>query len=134
MGDLIKLALLIAEGASGRKGEQATAKVASIAVTTVAAACCGCAAIACALAALWLYVLPLVGPTGAPLVVAGVLLVMCLALTVVLRHELRPRPPPPPGIAPSVLLAEATRLLNENKAAVLMAALLAGLVAGRRDK
>lgn len=134
MGDLIELALLIAERAGGRTGRQATANVAGIAVTTVAAACCGFAAIACALAALWLFLLPQLGPTGAPLVIAGVLVVMCGALLAVLRHEMKPGPPPPAGIAPSVLLAEATRLLNENKAAVLMAALLAGLVAGRRDK
>lgn len=134
MGDLIKLALLLAEFASGQRGRQATGHAARIAVTAVAGACCGVAAIACALVALWLYVLPQVGPTGAPLVVAGVLLGMCLALFALVQYRFRPRPPPAAGVAPSVLIAEATRLLNENKGTVLLAALLAGLVAGSRGK
>lgn len=134
MGDLIKLALLIAEGVSGRRGGQTTAEVARLAATTVAAACCGVAALTCGLVALWLYMLPLVGPTGAPLVVGGVLLVLCLVLLAVVRYGVRPRPPPPAAITPTALLAEATRVLNENKGTLLTAALLAGLVAGRRDK
>ena len=133
-GDLIKLALLFAERTGGRDGQQAAAHVARVAVATASCVCCGVAAMACALVALWLYVLPQVGPTGAPLVVAGVLLAMCLALVALLRYGLKPRPAPASGVAPSVLIAETARLVNENKAAALLAALLAGLVAGRRDK
>ena len=133
-GDLIKLALLFAERSGGQDGRQAATHVAHIAVATMACVCCGVAAMACALVALWLYVLPQVGPTGAPLVVAGVLLAMCLALLALVRYGMKPRPPPATSAAPSVLIAEATRLVNENKAAALLAALLAGLVAGRRDK
>lgn len=134
MGDVIKLALLIAEAAGRRNGRQATAHAASIAATTMAAICCGFAAMTCALVALWLYVLPKVGPTGAPLVVGGVLVVMCLVLVALVRYELRPRPSPPAGVTSTVLIAEATRLLKENKGPVLLAALVAGLVAGTREK
>ena len=130
-GDLIKLALLLAERTGGR---EAAAHVTTIAVATLACVCSGIAAVACALVALWLYVLPQVGPTGAPLVVAGVLFAVCLALLAFVRYGLKPRPPPDLGVAPSVLIAETTRLINENKAVALLAALLAGLVAGRRDK
>ena len=134
MGNLITLALLVAEGVSGRKGRQTATHVARIAVFTLAAACCGFSAFACALVALWLYVVPQVGPAGAPLVVAGVLLVMCLVLLAVVQFGLKPRPPPASGFAASELITEATRLLNEHKGTVLLAALLAGLVAGRREK
>ena len=101
---------------------------------TVAGASCGFAAIACALVALWLYVLPQVGPTGAPLVVAGSFSACASSCSLSCSYGLRPRPPPAAGVAPSVLIAEATRLINENKGTVLLAALLAGLVAGSRGK
>ncbi len=132
--ELIRLALLFAGGGSAGKGRQAANHVAHVAVATLAAVCCGVAALACALAALWLYLLPRLDPTGATLVVAGVLCSLCLALLAFVRYGLRPDPPANQGIAPALLIAETTRLINENKAAVLLAALLAGLVAGRRDK
>ena len=134
MGDLIKFALLFAERVDDRKGRQTIAQVALLAAATLAGASFGFAAIACALVALWLGILPQVGPVGAPLVVAGVLLFMCVVLFAVVRYELKPRPQPAAPSVPAVLIADATRLINENKGSVLLAALLAGLAVGGRNK
>jgi O-antigen/teichoic acid export membrane protein len=106
-------------------------------VVAAAAAAVGCAiaALGCLLAALWIYARPHVGAVGAPLVVAGVLLAIGLAVLGLMRHKLKRRPPPPPaGDALASLLAEATRLLKEHKGSVLTVALLAGFVAGRNGK
>ena len=100
---------------------------------TVAAATCAVAAVACGLVAVWIFTLPHVGAAGAPAIVAGVLLAMCLALLALRRFGLK-RPVPPAGASTSVLFAEATRLLQDHKGAVLTAALVAGLIAGRGEK
>jgi hypothetical protein len=135
MSDLIKLALVLTEGAAVRHGRQAIARVACVAAVTIAAASCAIAAVACVLTALWIYVLPHVGATGAPLVVAGVLLAMCLVTLVLMRNALKPRRTlSPASVTPKLLLAEATRLLKEHEGPVLMTALLAGLIAGGSEK
>jgi hypothetical protein len=100
----------------------------------------GAASVGCAVAALWVLVLPEVGPVGAPLVAAGALLLLCLPLLVIARSVLRRRPPPPPAPAlpdaavPALLIAEASRLMEENKGAALLAALLAGATAGNLNR
>lgn len=131
MGDLIKLVLALADG-SGRR--PASTCVACAAVGGVAAAGCAIAALACALAALWIYALPRVGAAGAPLVVAGVLVTICLFMALVVRYGLAPRPAPSAAAAPGLLLADAARLIQDHKGPVLMTALLAGLIAGRGEK
>jgi hypothetical protein len=93
------------------------------------------AAVGCAVTALWLFVLPEVGPIGAPLIAAAALLLLCLSLLAIARSVLRQRPAPPPATAvrgvalPALLIAEASRLMEENKGAALLAALLAGATA-----
>lgn len=116
--------LVIAEAA--RMGRAAT--IVYVAVT------CGFGVLGCLLAALWIAVLPHVGPAGAPLVVAGAL----AAVAVVTIAALRQRQPPP--VAPPVsddiarLLALAGDMTRADKVPVLLSALLAGLVAGARPK
>jgi hypothetical protein len=135
MSDLIKLALVLAEQGAVRHSRQAAGRMACVAAVALVAAGCAVAAVACVLAALWIYAVPQVGAAGAALIVAGVLVVMCLAMFALMRYGLKPRQAPPPaGVAPAVLLAETTRLLKEHKGAVLMAAVLAGLVAGMSEK
>lgn len=95
------------------------------------------AALGCALTALWLYLLPLVGPAGAPLIVSGVLLSLGLVTLLLPRLAARQSPPPPvaaPGPTPDVLIAEASRLVRDNKVPVLLSALLVGLCEGARKK
>ena len=94
------------------------------------------ASVGCAVAALWVFVLPEVGPVGAPLIAAAALLLLCLSLLAIIRSILRRRPAPLPtavvtGAAiPALLIAEASRLMEQNKGAALLAALLAGATAG----
>ena len=108
-------------------------RVAAI-LCAVAAAVLVTASVGCTSAALWIWAEPRLGPVGAPLAVAGALLVLCLAVLIVMRHVLHPcraPSPPNPAPAPALLLAEATRLFKDHKASVLLAALVAGLAAGR---
>jgi len=41
----------------------------------------GLAALGCAVAALWIYLIPYAGPVGAPVIVAGILLALCVILS-----------------------------------------------------
>jgi hypothetical protein len=82
------------------------------------------AALGCALAALWIDVAPQLGQAGAALAVAGCLLVLGLAALAVMRR----RPTRMPASAPAPIPLDA--LMRDNKAALLTAALVAGLYAG----
>lgn len=135
MSDLIRLALgLVEVGAAGRS-RRAITQMACVAAATVLAALLGIAAIACALTALWMYALPHVGAVGTPLIVAGVLVVMSGAVYALMRRARKPCPrQPPASVTTELLLAEATGLFKEHKGAVLVAALIAGLLAGQNER
>jgi hypothetical protein len=95
------------------------------------AAICAIASGACAIYALWIFALPRLGPVGAPLGAAAALLGSSIALLVVMQALVRlRRRGNPPDIARLFGIAEATRLFKENKGAMLVAALVAGLIAG----
>jgi hypothetical protein len=102
----------------------------------VLAAALAAASVGCAVTALWVFVLPEVGAVGPPMIAAAALLLFCLSLLAIARSILRRRPPLPPAPAlpdaavPALLIAEASRLLDQNKGAALLAALLAGATAG----
>jgi len=75
-----------------------------------------------------------VGAAGAPLVAAGGLLVFCVVLMAVAHGILRYHRAPSSTAAPGLQLGEAIRLFSENKGTVLLAALVAGLVAGNSGR
>jgi hypothetical protein len=117
--------------------------IGSVARRMTAAAWCGAlatvfaaASVGCAVTALWVFVLPEVGPVGAPLIAAAALLLLCLSLLAIARSVLRRRSPPLPATVvpditlPALLIGEASRLLEENKGAALLVALFAGATAG----
>lgn len=115
----------------------AGARALMAAAAIVLAAVLVLAALGCALTALWLYLLPLVGPAAAPLIVSGVLLSLGLVVLLLPRLGARQSPPPPvaaPGPTPDILIAEASRLVRDNKVPVLLSALLVGLCEGARKK
>ena len=89
------------------------------------------AALACAGVGVWLFAASQIGSVGASVVVAGTLLVVGLALMVTARHVLRRKPAPPPieAATESLLLQEAAQLFKTHKEAMLLAALIAGVVA-----
>jgi len=134
MSVLLRLALSAAGPAMAQRSGRAAERLACVAACALVAAGCGIAAVACGLAALWIYLLPHVGSVGAPLVIAGVLVVMGLGVLAVMRYGLKRPAPPAARITPALLQADATRLFKEHKGSVLVAAVLAGLVAGMNDK
>jgi hypothetical protein len=110
-------------------------RMAKAGLCAVVAGVLATASIGCALAALWIWEIPRLGAAGAPLLVAAILLVGGLATLAAMRLVMRPRPAPPPAFAaPELLLAEAMRLFRDRKGAVLLAAIIAGLMAGRSEK
>ena len=95
------------------------------------AALCASAAVGCGIASLWIYLVPLIGPVGAPLVVAGVFLVLCLILLAVARSVLRSRKPLRVKIdGTEIAIGDVERLIQGHKGTALLIAILAGLIAG----
>jgi len=136
MSALIKLALALFDGGAMRFDRQSAARMECVVIATVVAVVSAIAALACLLTALWIYALPYVGEVGAPAVVAAVLLILCFAMLLAMRYGPKARRPRPATLdaAPALLLVEATRLLKAHKVPVLIAALLAGLIAGQSEK
>ena len=89
-------------------------------------------AIGCLVAALWIVAVPSLGPAGAALLAAAALGLGALVLVaslLLLKHRV-----PPPTVSPlnwPLLLGEAKRLWTDDKAALLLTALIAGLATGR---
>jgi len=119
--------LALAQRAGAAAGRYATAAACGLLAAVVVFAALGCAA-----AALWLFALPYVGPVWAPLIVAGAFLLLALVLLAVARAALRRKSAAPPldMAALSALLAEAEPLVKQNLMSLLLAALIAGAVAG----
>ncbi len=131
MGRLIELAawLLIESGRAGSV-RAATIRMTAAAICAAFAAVLILAALGCAATALWIFTLPALGPVGAPLIVAAALSSVTLSLAtaawLIMRHSRRRLGA---GAAPQLLLSEATRLFNEHKGAMLLAAVIAGMAA-----
>ena len=129
MGSLIEMAAwaLIESGKSGGT-RAATGRMTAAALCAGLCAVLALAVLGCAAVALWTYALPSLGPVGAPLVVAAALSVVALILALASWRILyRRRPGPGYALAPQLLMSEAGRLFGEHKAAVLLAALIAGI-------
>ena len=135
MNELARLVALLARASAMRQARPCARRLACVAASVVAAAVLASFALGCALAALWIYARPSLGAAGAPLLVAGVLLVLALAaLLPVWRLRRRRRAPPSAGDLAAELLAEAARLTKAHEGPMLLAALIAGFTAGtRRD-
>jgi glycerol-3-phosphate acyltransferase PlsY len=133
MGSLLKLALSALAASSQSSAFAAfSGRMAVAAVLGVAALLLAGAAWACACAAIWIALIPALGPVGAPLVVAAICLVFAgiLALVAWLLIRRRRRARLGEGLQVDVLLEEAGRLINENKVGALLAAALVGILAG----
>lgn len=133
---MLRLATMAA-AAAGRTGSigRTTGRMTAAALCASLAAVSAIAAGGCAAVALWLWAIPHVGPVGAPLVAAGGLLVFGAVLMIVARVILdRRRRASSSAAVPGLRLEEVLRLFNENKGSVLLAALVAGLVAGNSGR
>ena len=133
IGGLIRLVVVtLAETAAVRNLGAAAVRISAAVLCTISIAVFATAAIGCAVAALWIYATPYVGPFGAPLVAAGALLAVCLGLALAARRLLRRKRAAPRSAAePARLLAEATRLFKDHRGSILLAALIAGTVAAK---
>jgi hypothetical protein len=141
MDSLMRAAIMAFGGVNARgKIGKAARRLTAAAGCAALAGICATASAGCAVAALWVFVLPRVGPVGAPLIAAAALLLLCLALLATSRVMLRRRPAPiasatlSGSTAPALLIAEATRLFGDNKGAALLAALLAGATAANLER
>jgi hypothetical protein len=136
MGSLIKLAAwaLIESGRAG-SARAATIRMSAAALCAGLAAMLVLAAFGCAATALWIAVLPALGPVGAPLVVAAGLSIVTLIVAMIgwqiVRHG---RQSSGVAVTPEFVLSEATRLFSEHKGAVLLAALVAGMAAANGSR
>src|ERR1051326_5549916 len=86
----------LSAGAVGVAARRMTAAAWCVALATAFAA----ASVGCAVTALWVFILPEVGPVGAPLIAAAALLLLCLPLLAMARSVLRRRSPPIPPPQP----------------------------------
>lgn len=81
MGGIVKLALsVLAEIAALSRARKLAPRVALAALLLTLTTMMAAASFGCAIAALWIWLLPLVGPWGAPLICAGVLALITAAL------------------------------------------------------
>jgi len=136
MGSLIKLAAwaLIESGRAG-SAHAATIRMSAAALCAGLAAMLVLAAFGCAATALWIAVLPALGPVGAPLVVAAGLSIVTLIVAMLGWRIMRyGRQRSNVAVAPEFLLSEATRFFSEHKGAVLLAALVAGMAAANGSR
>jgi hypothetical protein len=130
MADLVLRLVVIALGRVG-EGMVAAVHRATVAVVCVILGSLALfAALVCIGVGVWLFTASQIGQVGASAVVAGTLLLVALALMVTARQMVRRKAPPPTEAATdSALLQEAARLLKTHKEAMLLAALVAGVVA-----
>ncbi len=137
MEGLVKLAQAVLAGrrALDRAGAVARNGITALALAAIALPLL-LAAIGCAVAALWIYAEPMLGPIGTPAAAAALFLLLAIILLAVARSLLR-RPIPPsavPAVDPAAALAEISAVVSRHKGAALAAALVAGLVAGTQDR
>jgi hypothetical protein len=112
-------------GGAARRGVLATG-------LAVGAAFAALVAVGCGIAALWIYMIPLVGRGAAPLVCAGALLVIALVSMLIGRMMWpeRPTAPSPSALLDSLGQIDASGIFGEHKGTFLLGALILGLILG----
>jgi hypothetical protein len=136
MGSLIKLALsaLAASSQTSALAAFSGRMVAGGALAVVAVVFAG-AAWGCACAALWIALIPALGPVGAPLVVAGVCLIVAALLALAAWQLVRRRRARAANhLQLDAVMAEAGKLIQEHKVEAIVAAIVAGFVAGNTGR
>ena len=133
MDAIARLLLATAEQRIRHTMQGAVAKVVGLSIVMLLAGSFAAAGLGCLLTAVWLFLLPYVGAAGAALAVGGLLLLASFCLLAAARPARSPPPPPPVDILPELLRAEVAVLLKDQKGPVLLAALLAGMTAGKSD-
>jgi hypothetical protein len=111
-------------GGAARRGALATG-------LAVGAALAGLVAVGCGIAALWIYMVPLVGRGAAPLVCAGALLLVALLCLLIGKLMWRERPSAPPSaLLDAIGQIDPSGIFGEHKGTFLLGALILGLILG----
>jgi hypothetical protein len=109
----------------------------TLAICAFLAAAFGLAALGAGSVALWVFAMPYIGSLAAALVVAALWLIACAIMIAVTVSLLRPRPKPvaTPALPPTEqLLAQGIQLVKDHKGAMLLAALIAGMVSADANR
>lgn len=134
MNELVKIAFMLLQSGNERVAP-APRKLLRSAMINVMIATCLAGGSLLLVVALWLYLLPPLGPALTPLVLAGALL--ALAVTGLVVKRLKTAKPVVAVVAqPPIALAldDAVRIFSANKLSVLSAALLAGIALAYSEK
>ena len=124
-----------AQGSIGERIRISSGQLMLATLCAIVAAAAMVASIACVIGALWIFLLPRLGPVGAPLVIAGVLLTFAIILLAITRRLSRRRQAVvSAGPDPTLILGEATDLFRKHKGSMLLAALVAGLIVGNERR
>ena len=136
MGSLLKIALSVLAASKGSSAFAAfTGRMMAAALLGTLAILLALGAWGCVCAALWIALIPSLGPAGAPLFVAGACLLLAGILALIgwlLIRRRRARPVD--GLQLDALVGEASRFINEHKGAALLAAALAGMLAANSGR
>ena len=127
--DLLRIAVTMIGGAARPAAPRVTPTAVLAVLVAVAAAL---AAVVCLFVALWIWARPLVGPAGAPLVVASALGLVALVAALILRRCMRPVAVAPVALPIGAALDDLASVVASHKGPALAAALLAGLIAATR--
>lgn len=133
---LLRLAQAWTDGSALPRAREAGVRALVTGATVLLAAVLFLAALGCALTALWLHLVPVVGSVGALLIVSGVLLSLggvAILLPCLFRGRSK-APQAPQAATPEAMIAEASRMVRENTVPVLISALLVGFGEGMRRK
>jgi hypothetical protein len=138
MDELLRLGLMfLTETRAMQRGGSTAGRVTTGALCTGMAVVAMTAGIACGVAALWIYLIPVIGAAGAALAAAGVFLITGGALMMIARNLFRPSSDEVVEQA-EPLADELMGILREgverNKGASLLAAVVAGLAAGSASR
>jgi len=133
MDQLFKVALMLLTGRQSSQG--LGARITAGALWSGLAAVMMMAGVACILTALWIYLIPRIGPAGAALTVGGILLLFSGILVLVARSSFTPDESEAdmPALGEE-LLEELRESFEEHKGLALLAALAAGLLVGKSKR
>jgi hypothetical protein len=140
MDELLKLGLMfLTESRGGQRGGASAGRVTTAALCMGLAIVAITAGVACGIAALWIYLIPIIGPAGAALSAAAVFLITGGVLMLVARNLFRTPPRAAIEDADAEPLAEELlgvlrEGIERHKGASLLAALVAGLAAGSANR
>jgi hypothetical protein len=130
MDGIIKLALaIVTQLASVQRIAITGPRTIAAILLALAAAMAGLAAIGCAVAALWIFLIPYIGAAGAALSAAAVLLAVSAVLLIGGYTLLKRNRSPMETIAEAIQSGEGRKLARDYKPLLLAGSVLAGLVA-----